>query len=101
MSLRTIDKTCFCHILLHKFKLHGNAFFATCNLNQAWDDNTANFRTVQFWFLKFRNGDFSFQDREGRGRLSEIYNDELKAVVDPRQKIRQLANRLNVGVATI
>lgn len=98
-----MDKTCFRHILLHEFKLHGNATLAAQNINKAWGDNTANVRTVQFWFQKFRNGDFSLQDREGRGRPSEVDNDELKALVeqDPRQTIRQLANRLNVGIATI
>lgn len=39
-------------------------------------------RTTRRWFGKFRVGDFSLEDREGCGRLSEVDDDKLKRMAD-------------------
>jgi len=73
-------------IFSYEFKQGHKAAEATHNINSAFDQGTANERTMQRWFQKFRNGDESFEDEEGRGRLSAVNNDELKVLVeaDPR-----------------
>ncbi|MGL9761695.1 MAG: hypothetical protein ACR5LB_05870, partial [Wolbachia sp.] len=37
------------------------------NINQVWGEGCVNECTVQRWFKKFREGDFSLEDEEGRG----------------------------------
>ncbi|KAE9414884.1 hypothetical protein Angca_003542, partial [Angiostrongylus cantonensis] len=50
----------------------------------------------QQWFRKFRSGDFHFADRKGRGRLSELDDDELRALMEAntRTTVRVLAEHL-------
>ncbi|VDM61345.1 unnamed protein product [Angiostrongylus costaricensis] len=37
---------------------------------------------MRTWFQKFKSGDFNLEDKERRGRPSELDDDELKAVVE-------------------
>ncbi|RLU16087.1 hypothetical protein DMN91_011845 [Ooceraea biroi] len=85
-------------IFLYEFKLGHKAAEATRNINSAFGQGTANERTMQRWFQKFRNRDESLEDEEGRGRPSTIDNDELKVLVeaDPRITIRELAVKLDL-----
>lgn len=90
-------------ILLHEFKLGHNAAETTRNVNKAWGEDTASKRTTRRWFEKFRSGDTSLEDEEGRGRPSEVDNDELKALIeaDPRKTTREVAQELNVDHSTV
>lgn len=90
-------------IFLYEYKLGHKATEATRNINKAFGQETANERTVQRWFQKFRNGDESLEDEEGRGRLSAVNNDELQVLVEtnPRTTIRELAVRLNISHPTV
>ncbi|XP_032675705.1 histone-lysine N-methyltransferase SETMAR-like [Odontomachus brunneus] len=80
-------------IFLYESKLGHKVAEATRNINSAFGQGTANERMRKRWFQKFRNGDESLEDEEGRGRSSAVDNDELKVLVeaDPRTKIRELA----------
>ncbi|XP_076308470.1 histone-lysine N-methyltransferase SETMAR-like [Tachypleus tridentatus] len=79
-----------------KFKLgHDNAI-ADRNVKHAFSHDTANERTAQRWFKRFRFGDTSFES-EPRGRpQSAINEEELEALVesDIRQTVRELADEL-------
>ncbi|CAK9826443.1 Histone-lysine N-methyltransferase SETMAR [Anthophora retusa] len=90
-------------IFLYEYKLGHKAAAATRNINSAFGEDTVNERTVQRWFKKFRSGDESLEDEDGRGRPSLVDNDQLKALVeaDPRTTVRQLAQQLNVSYPTV
>ncbi|KZC06802.1 Histone-lysine N-methyltransferase SETMAR [Dufourea novaeangliae] len=90
-------------ILLYEYKLGRKAAETARNINQAFGQGTVTERTAQHWFQKFRNGDESLEDAEGRGRPSLIDNDELKAIIesDPRKTSREVAEVLNVDHSTV
>ena len=69
-------------IFLYEFKLRRKAAETARNLNQAFGEETAKERTVQHWFNKFRSGDESLEDEEGRGRPSDVDDDHLKAIIE-------------------
>ena len=43
---------------------------------------TANERTVQQWFKKLCKGNKSLEDEEHSGQLSEVDNDQLRAIIE-------------------
>ncbi|XP_035720907.1 histone-lysine N-methyltransferase SETMAR-like [Vespa mandarinia] len=90
-------------IFLYEYKLGHKASEATRNINNAFGENTVNERTVHRWFKKFRNGDESLEDEEGRGRHSVVDNDQLKTLVeaDPHTTTRQLAQVVGVSHSTV
>lgn len=90
-------------IFLYEFKLGHSATQAARNINGAFGKDTANERTVQRWFAKFRSGDMSLENEE-RGRPGPVIdNDDLKALIeaDKRKTVRELAGDLNVSIGTI
>ena len=48
--------------------------------NNTFDPETANERTVQWWFKKFCKGDDSLE-KEHSGQQLEVANDELRAII--------------------
>jgi len=87
-------------IFLYEFKLGHKATKAT--RNSAFGQGTANERTMQRWFQKFRNGDESPEDEESHER-SAVGNNELKMLVeaDPRITIQELTVKLHVSHPTV
>ncbi|KAF2354178.1 hypothetical protein FHG87_015064 [Trinorchestia longiramus] len=88
---------------LHEFKLGHNASEASANINRSWGEESIRDRTVRSWFGKFRSGDESLKDEEGRGRLGSLDNEQLHAVVEqnPRQSVREMSQTLGVSIATV
>ncbi|KAF2344777.1 hypothetical protein FHG87_024467 [Trinorchestia longiramus] len=90
-------------LMLHEFKLKHNASEASANINRAWREESTRDRTVRRWFGKFRSGDESLKDEEGRGRLGSLENEQLHAVVEqnPRQSVKEISQTLGVNIATV
>jgi [histone H3]-lysine36 N-dimethyltransferase SETMAR len=90
-------------IFLFQFKLGRNAAATARDINFAFGPETTNERTVQWWFKKFRSGNYSLDDEERSGRPREVDNDQLKALVetDPRTTVRELASELRVSCMTV
>ncbi|KAF2351861.1 Ribonuclease H domain [Trinorchestia longiramus] len=90
-------------LMLYEFKLGHNASEASANINRAWGEESTRDRTVRRWFGKFRSGDKSLKDEEGRGRLGSLENEQLHAVVEqnPRQSVREMSQTLGVSIATV
>lgn len=90
-------------IFLYEFKLGRKAAETARNINDAIGLGTVQERTVQLWFKKFRSGDESLEDEEGRGRPSEVDNDQLRAIIeaDTLKTTREVAEELNVNQSTI
>jgi [histone H3]-lysine36 N-dimethyltransferase SETMAR len=90
-------------IFLYELKLGHNAAEATRNINHAFGEDTANERTTQRWFAKFRSGDMSLEN-EPRGRPEAAIDDEqLNTLIesDTRQTVRELADKLSVHYSTV
>ncbi|KAF2364925.1 hypothetical protein FHG87_004315 [Trinorchestia longiramus] len=90
-------------LMLHVFNLGHNATEASANINRAWGEESTRDWTVRRWFGKFRSGDESLKDEEGRGRLGSLENEQLHAVVEqnPRQSVREMSQTLGVSIATV
>ena len=58
---------------------------------------------MQRWFKRFRSGDLSLEEEDGRGRPSQVYDDELKALVkaNHRTTVRELGATLGVSLRTV
>lgn len=87
----------------YEYKLGHDASEASRNINKVWGENASNERTIRRWFKKFRSGDMSLEDEEGRGPTSKLDNDQLKSLVEanPRTTIRELATELGVSKSTV
>lgn len=72
-------------------------------IKAAYGDNSIARQTVTKWFLRFRSGDYSLEDRGRPGQLKKFEDDELLALIqqDPTQSQESLARALNVTQATI
>lgn len=98
-----MDKMQIRAIFLFQFKCGRNAAETARDMNKAFGQETTKERTVQWWFQKFRAGDESLEDEEGRGRPSALDDDNLKALVEanPRTTVRELAEKLGVSKTTV
>lgn len=98
-----MDKRQIRTIFLFQFKLGRKAAETARDINDAFGAGTTNERMAQWWFKKFRCGDESLEDDERSGRPSDVDNDQLRALVEanPRTTVRELAEELEVGIATI
>ena len=71
----------------------------THNINNTFDPETANERTVQWWFKKFCKGDESLEDEKCSGWPLEVDNNQLKAIIeaDPLTTTQEVVLELNVN----
>ena len=90
-------------ISLFQFKLDRKAAETARDINEAFGPGTTTESTAQWWFKKFRGGDESLKDDERSGRLSDVDNDQLRALVEanPCTTVRELASELDVTYTTI
>lgn len=98
-----MSKKDFRNIFFYEFKLGRNATETARNINTVWGQGSIDDSTVRRWFTKFREGETSLEDQEGRGRPSAVDDAILKTMVEdsPRVTIKELAQQLQVDPATI
>ena len=70
----------------------------TCNINNAFGPGIANEHTVQWWLKKFCKGDESLENEELSGQLSEVDNNQLRAIIEanPLTTMWEVTKELNV-----
>ena len=93
-----LDKKQIWAIFLFKFKLGYKSVETICNINETFDPGTANERTLQQWFKKLCKGNKSLEDEEHSGQLSEVDNDQLRAIIeaDPLTTTWEAGDELNM-----
>lgn len=93
----------FRQIFFFEFKFYRSAPEMARNIGEIWGQGSVGESTVRTWFRKSKTGDFDFEDKEGRGRSSEVGNNVLKTLVEEKlhRTIRELAEELGVSKATI
>ena len=95
------------HVLLYEYNHGANARQASININAIYGDGFVSERSAQTWFnpnlVKFRNLNFDLGDALRSGRPVETDEDQLKALLedDARQTVRELAEQLGCGIATV
>uniref|UniRef100_A0A1I7X3G7 HTH_48 domain-containing protein n=1 Tax=Heterorhabditis bacteriophora TaxID=37862 RepID=A0A1I7X3G7_HETBA len=84
-------------IVLYELKLGRETAETARSINRAFGEGTVNERTAQHWFRRFRNGDESFQNEEGRRRPRAIDDNQPRAIVEaePRNTTREGAEELD------
>lgn len=90
------------HCMLYEFRRGCRATNATKNICTVYG-NILDVRKCQRWFNKFRSGDVDLTDGHRPGRPVELKNDILRSAVenDPKQTIRQLADKLNSSWSSV
>ena len=78
----SMEKIQICTIFLFQFKLDRKAAKTAHDINEVFSPGTTNERVVQQWFKKFRYGDKSFEDEDGRGWSTVVDNEHLKALIE-------------------
>ncbi|VDO86278.1 unnamed protein product [Heligmosomoides polygyrus] len=93
-----MDKRVIRGIYLYEFKLSTTAKEADEKINAAFGQGCSTIRTAYCWYQKFRNGDESLEEHEGRGRHSDVDEDKLRDVVeeDPHKGTREIAKVLGM-----
>ena len=85
-------------IIFHEFKFGRKATQAAEIIEVAWGAGTTCTRTVQRWFKRFRSGDLSLEEEDGRRRPSRVDDDEHKALVKANSRTTVREFRLALGV---
>lgn len=90
-------------VLLHYFHMKKKA--AECHriLVEVYGANALSERTCQFWFSRFKSGNFNLEDNERAGPPKKFEDAELQALLDadPSQTQEQLAESLGVSQQTV
>jgi histone-lysine N-methyltransferase SETMAR len=91
------------HLLLAEFNRGSKAAQAARNICEIYGDGFIPERTAQFWFARFKEGNFSLNDAPRSGRPIEIDDEELEAILqeDRHQTTRELAEQLNCSPQTV
>ena len=99
----SMDKIQICTNFLFQFKLGRKAAETARDINDAFGPGTTNERVAQRWFKKFRNGDESVEDADGRGLPTSVDNEHLKALIeaDPRKTTGEVAVETEVDHSTV
>ena len=68
-----------------------------------YGDDAINVRTVQKWFTRFWDGNFSLKDEKHSGRPTEIDDDQILALIqnNPRFTSREIAKILKISKSAV
>lgn len=90
-------------IILYEFKHGISAAQTTRNICSIFGSKAITERSVQRWFLKFRDKDFNLKNLPRVKNESKVSDNVLKDIMakDPKQTTRQLATQLRVDQSTI
>ena len=99
-------KVHFRHLLLFLFNRDGkNAIAAKASheICVVYGENAMPERTTQWWFSRFKNGNFTLTDDERSGRPVELDDDQLNNFLheNPRQSTRELGEQLGCDHKTV
>lgn len=97
------EKTQIRCILLFHFRLGSTTLLTLTNIQKVFGEESIVLRTVQKWFKRFKNGDFSLEDEPKSGRVPEVDLDSLKARIEeePTSTTRSLALEFGFSNSTI
>ena len=91
------------HIMLYHYEKGWKAAQSFRDLNELFGEGTITDSAVRKWFARFKSGDTSLEDKEGRGRPSDFDDQALLTAVEEDESLttRMLAADFNVDQSTI
>lgn len=97
------DKYHFRHLILWCFDQKKSAAGAHRAICETYGDPALSLSTCEFWFRRFKNGDFDVSDKERSGQPKKFEDDELQSLLDenPAQTLNELAEALGVGHSAV
>ena len=101
--MRTPDHIKLRYIMLNHFEKGWTAAQSFRDLTNTYGEGTIGESTVRTWFARFKSGDKDVEDKEGRGRPSELDDDALLEAVeqDESYTTRMLGEEFVVDHSTI
>lgn len=84
--------------LLFCFHLKKSATESLRWLSEAYGDYAPSISTCEYWFRRFKCGDFDTEDKERPGQPPKFEDEKLEALLDedPCQTLKEFASTLNV-----
>lgn len=97
------DKVFFRSSLLLFFDMKKTTTEAHRLLVETYNEQAPTISTCEYWFRRFKNGNFNLNDKERTGQPKKFEDFELQALLEENsaQTLKQLAESLNVGKSTI
>ena len=86
------------HIMLYHFEKGHSAAEAFRDLNELFGEGIIGESGVRKWFIRFKSGDTSLEDKEGRGRKSDF---DDQALLDAVEEDESLTTRILVEMFTV
>lgn len=73
------------------------------NLCHVIGEDTIQYKTVKFWFHRFKHGDYSLEDKPRSGRPRLDVDDDIKQALEeePRSTVRELSSTLGLAKTTV
>src|SRR6185437_152768 len=101
--MRTPDHIKLRYIMLNHFEKGWTAAQSFRDLTNTYGEGTIGKSTVRTWFARFKSGDKDVENKEGRGKPSELDNDALLEAVekDESYTTRMLGEEFGVDHSTI
>lgn len=89
--------------LLFCFHLKKSAAESQRMLSEAYDDYTSSISTCEYWFRRYKKGDFDTEDKKRPGQPKKFEDEEMEALLDqdPSQTQEELVESLNVDQSMI
>ena len=78
----TPEKMHLRHCMLYEYFHQKNATEATKAICSVYDQEALSVRSCQFWFARFKVGDYTLEDGERYGWPKILENDELKELIE-------------------
>lgn len=94
-----IDKHIVRSAFLYEFKLGTKVTSTFEKVNKAFGQSTTSLRTVQYWYEKFKNGNYDLSDAPKSGRPVTVSDSDLLALVesDPQVTCAILGEQLGLS----
>ncbi|KAK6735931.1 hypothetical protein RB195_018909 [Necator americanus] len=101
--MRLENHTHIRHIMLYHYEKGWTAAQSLRDVNELFGKGTITDSAVRKWFIRFKSGDTSLEDKEGRGRPSDFDDQALLTAVEEDESLitRVLAEYFNVNQSTI
>jgi transposase len=97
------DKDHFRHLLLYCFDSKKTAAEAHRFISETYSKHAPSVKTCEYWYRRFKSGDFDLKDKERSGQPKKFENAELQALLDENsaQTLEELAKALKVDKSTV
>lgn len=97
------NKIHFRHLMLFYYRKGKSAAKTANKICGVYGELAISDRAVRKWFTRFKDGDFSLEDQERKGRPRTVYDEQITALLEknPHHTTRELEEILGIPKSTI